>query len=426
MLEAEKLDDAVQAQEPLVKVSCRNLWKVFGPRPETALSAMKGGMTKAEAQEKTGHVVAVRDVSFDVREGEVFVVMGLSGSGKSTLIRCLNRLIEPTAGQVTIDGVDVGALDDQELRHLRRHKACMVFQHFALLPHRSVIDNVAYGLEVQGLSKEERLEKAREVLDLVGLKGWERNRPDELSGGMQQRVGLARALAIDPEIMLLDEAFSALDPLIRRQMQDEFINIMYVVKKTIVFITHDLSEALKMGDQIAIMKDGEIVQIGNAEEIVASPADEYVTEFVQDVPRSKVVSVRSIMRWPHAILYVWQGPQVARVAMREVNADHALVVDARGNFKGSVTLDEVSEAARRGLSRMEQMELDSGLQIGPDETLEEVIPLAASSGHPVAVVDEEGWLVGEVPQYALLMGMMGEETGEEICRANGDGDGNEG
>jgi glycine betaine/proline transport system ATP-binding protein len=243
---------------------------------------------------------------------------------------------------------------------------------------------------------------------------------------MQQRVGLARALAIDPEIMLLDEAFSALDPLIRRQMQDEFINIMYVVKKTIVFITHDLSEALKMGDQIAIMKDGEIVQIGNAEEIVASPADEYVTEFVQDVPRSKVVSVRSIMRWPHAILYVWQGPQVARVAMREVNADHALVVDARGNFKGSVTLDEVSEAARRGLSRMEQMELDSGLQIGPDETLEEVIPLAASSGHPVAVVDEEGWLVGEVPQYALLMGMMGEETGEEICRANGDGDGNEG
>ncbi|MFC1847755.1 glycine betaine/L-proline ABC transporter ATP-binding protein [Chloroflexota bacterium] len=407
-----------------VKVSCRNLWKIFGPYPEKALNSIKDNMTKEEAQEQTGHVVAVKDVSFDVTEGEVFVVMGLSGSGKSTLIRCLNRIIEPTAGHVIIDGVDISTLSAEELRNIRRRKTCMVFQHFALLPHRTVIDNVAYGLEVQGMRKEQRYDKAVEMLDMVGLKGWEDNRPHELSGGMQQRVGLARALAIDPEIMLLDEAFSALDPLIRRQMQDEFINLMLMVQKTIVFITHDLSEALKMGDRIAIMKDGEIVQIGSPEEIVASPADDYVSEFVRDVPLSKVVSAKSIMQWPYCIVYFWQGPRVAMTVLRRADVDHALVVDAEGRFIGSVTYDELASAAAQNVTQLRNMTLDSELKIGPDEAIEEIIPLAASSGHAVAVVDEDGRLVGEVPHYALMMGMLGEETGKELSKVNGSSDDN--
>ena len=420
MLDTEQRQDELRTEDEQIVISCRNVWKIFGPSQKLVPDVIEQGMSKEEALENTGLIVAVKDVSFDVKKGEVFVIMGLSGSGKSTIIRCLNRIIEPTAGQIIVDGIDISTLNEQELRMIRRHRMCMVFQHFALLPHRSVIDNVVYGLEIQGINKEQRYDKAREVLDLVGLKGWGDSRPDELSGGMQQRVGLARALAIDPDVMLLDEAFSALDPLIRRQMQDEFINLLYKVHKTIVFITHDLNEALKMGDSIAIMKDGEIVQIGTPEEIVASPADDYVSEFVRDVPVSKVVPVRSIMQWPWAILYEWQGPKVALRAMRQVDATHALVVDADGRFKGAVTLDEVTQAAAQNVSRLEDMALESELRIGPDETIEEVIPLAASSDHPVAVVDENGLLVGEVPHYALLMGIMGEETGEELAKLNGE------
>jgi glycine betaine/proline transport system ATP-binding protein len=353
MLDTEQRQDEPRSEDEQVVISCRNVWKIFGPRQELVPDVIEKGMAKEEALEKTGLIVAVKDVSFDVKKGEVFVIMGLSGSGKSTIIRCLNRIIEPTTGQITVDGVDISTLNEQELRMIRRHRMCMVFQHFALLPHRSVIDNVAYGLEIQGMNKEQRYDKAREMLDLVGLKGWGDSRPDELSGGMQQRVGLARALAIDPEVMLLDEAFSALDPLIRRQMQDEFINLLYEVNKTIVFITHDLNEALKMGDNIAIMKDGEIVQIGTPEEIVASPADDYVSEFCRDVPVGKVVPVKSIMQWPWAILYEWQGPKVALTAMKQVDASHAFVVDAGGRFKGAVTLDEVTQAAAQNISRLE-------------------------------------------------------------------------
>lgn len=404
------------------RISCRNVWKVFGPDPQQAMETISEGMSKEEVLEKTGHVVAVRDVSFDVKEGEVFVIMGLSGSGKSTIIRCLNRLIEPTAGQITVDGVDISTLGKSELNALRRHKLCMVFQHFALLPHRTVLDNVAYGLEIQGLDKGGQHKKAMEMLDMVGLKGWESSYPDELSGGMQQRVGLARALAIDPEIMLLDEAFSALDPLIRRQMQDEFISLMSEVHKTIVFITHDLNEALKMGDSVAIMKDGAIVQVGSPEEIVATPADDYVSEFVRDVPLSKVVPVRSIMRWPQAILYAWQGPQVAMRALRQFNTDHALVVDRKSRFLGSIMADDLKAAAASGVARLEGIVEESELQIGPDQPIEELIPLAASSDHPVAVVDEDGRLIGEVPQHALLMGMMGEEHGAEIAKMDENSD----
>ena len=276
-------------------VSCQGVWKVYGPKPERIIGSPDAKLPRAELLEKTGCVAAVRDITFDVAPGEVFVVMGLSGSGKSTLVRCITRLIEPTAGKVLIDGEDVVTLGEERLRDIRRHRVSMVFQHFGLLPHRRIVDNVAFGLEVQGLDKEERIARAAGVLQTVGLGSWGDAYPDELSGGMQQRVGLARALATDPEIMLFDEPFSALDPLIRRDMQDEVIRLQKEVEKTMIFITHDLLEALKLGDRIAIMKDGAFVQIGTPEEVVAHPADEYVADFIRDVPRAHVLTARAIM-----------------------------------------------------------------------------------------------------------------------------------
>ena len=253
-------------------------------------------LPRAELLEKTGCVAAVRDVSFDVAPGEVFVVMGLSGSGKSTLIRTVTRLIDATAGEVLIDGDDVLAMNEERLRDLRRHKVSMVFQHFGLLPHRRIVDNVAFGPEIQGEDKDARTKQAEEVLDTVGLGGWGEHFPDELSGGMQQRVGLARALATDPEIMLFDEPFSALDPLIRRDMQDEVVRLQRELKKTMIFITHDLAEALKLGDRIAIMKDGHFVQVGSPEEVVSEPADDYVADFTKEVPRAHVLTARTVMQ----------------------------------------------------------------------------------------------------------------------------------
>ncbi len=279
-------------------VQLRNIWKIFGPNPEYVYNTMDPAASRSDILSQTGHVVAVRDVSLDVAKSEIFVVMGLSGSGKSTLVRCLSRLIEPTVGQVLINGADVTAMSIDDLRQLRRHTVSMVFQRFGLFPHRRVVDNVGYGLEVRGMGLSERRLKAYEMLQLVGLDGWEDRYPHELSGGMQQRVGLARALAVDPEIMLCDEPFSALDPLIRRDMQDELLNLQKELNKTIIFITHDFHEAIKLGDRIAIMKDGEIVQVGTAQQIVAHPVDEYVREFTQDVPRTKVLTAETIML-PH-------------------------------------------------------------------------------------------------------------------------------
>ncbi|MBL6772778.1 MAG: glycine betaine/L-proline ABC transporter ATP-binding protein [Alphaproteobacteria bacterium] len=277
-------------------IAASGVWKIFGANAEQVLDTHDRSKSRDEIQEETGHVVAVKDVDFEVRRGECFVVMGLSGSGKSTLLRTLTRLIEPTGGSITIDGHDVRDLSQRELRYLRRSKVAMVFQHFGLFPHRSVIDNIAYGLEVRGMGKIKRTEKAEEILDLVGLSGWGERFPRELSGGMQQRVGLARAMAMDPEILFFDEPFSALDPLIRREMQDELLDLQAKLQKTMVFITHDFLEAIKMGDHIAIMKDGEIVQIGTPEEIVAAPVDDYVRDFTEDVPRYKVLSVGKVMR----------------------------------------------------------------------------------------------------------------------------------
>lgn len=283
-----------------IKIACHDLWKVFGPTPERVKSQMEPGWTKADVLAKTGHVLAVQEVSFEVRQGETFVVMGLSGSGKSTLVRCLTRLIEPTNGELLIDGRDFLKLDDKQLRDMRRHQISMVFQHFGLFPHRRVIDNVAYGLEIQGVDKLVRHKRAREVLELVGLKGWEDRFPGELSGGMKQRVGLARALAVDPEVLFFDEPFSALDPLIRREMQDELIRLQKVMQKTIVFITHDFLEAIKLGNHIAIMKDGAIMQMGTAQDVVLHPVDNYVRDFTEEVPRSHVVTARAIMTPPDA------------------------------------------------------------------------------------------------------------------------------
>jgi glycine betaine/proline transport system ATP-binding protein len=284
------------ATQPTISVA--GLWKIFGPAEHKIVGTPHADLTRTELRQKTGSTVAVRDVSFEVRPGEVFVVMGLSGSGKSTLVRCLTRLIEPTAGTILLDGEDIRAADEKRLRHLRRTRFAMVFQHFGLLPHRRVIDNVAFGLEIRGTGRGERYARAQEVIRLVGLDGVQHHYPDQLSGGMQQRVGLARALAVDPEVMLFDEPFSALDPLIRRDMQDEVCRLQRELGKTMVFITHDLAEALKLGDHIVIMRDGAIVQAGRPEEIVGAPADEYVADFVRDVPRSHVLSLRWVMRPP--------------------------------------------------------------------------------------------------------------------------------
>ncbi|MGW0625827.1 quaternary amine ABC transporter ATP-binding protein [Streptomyces sp. NPDC002758] len=291
--------------------SVQGLWKVFGTKADHIPTDPElAGLEPAELRTRTGCTAAVRDVSFDVRKGEVFVVMGLSGSGKSTLVRCLTRLIEPTAGTIAIDGEDVRAMDRARLRQLRRHRAAMVFQHFGLLPHRTVLDNVAYGLEIQGVGKAERRDRAAAIVAKVGLEGMEKRRPSQLSGGQRQRVGLARALAADPEVLLFDEPFSALDPLIRRDMQDEVVRLHREEGRTMVFITHDLSEALKLGDRIALMRDGRVVQLGTPEEIVGSPADDYVREFVRDVPREQVLTVRTAMR-PASPEETASGPAIA-------------------------------------------------------------------------------------------------------------------
>jgi glycine betaine/proline transport system ATP-binding protein len=276
----------------------RGLWKVFGPAEHQVVGTPDAALTRAELRAKTGSTIGLRDVSFQVRPGEILVVMGLSGSGKSTLVRCMTRLIEPTAGEVLLDGEDIVKVSQERLRELRRHRFSMVFQHFGLLPHRRVIENIAFGLEIRGEARAAREERARELIDLVGLTGHAESYPDQLSGGMQQRVGLARALAVDPEVMFFDEPFSALDPLIRRDMQNEVLRLHHEVGKTMVFITHDLAEALKLGDHIVIMRDGAVVQIGRPEEVVGAPADEYVADFVSDVPKSHVLTLRWIMRDP--------------------------------------------------------------------------------------------------------------------------------
>ncbi len=391
--------------EPNHQIEVKNLWKVFGANPERALDPALASWSCAEIQEKLGLVLALRDISFKVRAGEVFVVMGLSGSGKSTLARCLIRLIEATEGHVYFGSDDILTYSPDQLMEFRRSKAAMVFQHYALLPHRRVLDNVAYGLEIRGMEKEDRYQAASEAIETVGLKGWEDYYPREMSGGMQQRVGLARALAVDPEVLLMDEPFSGLDPLIRREMQDELVSLHSGLGKTIVFITHDLNEALKLGDRIAIMRDGEIIQEGSPEEIVTLPSDEYVTEFVRDVSRAKVIQARAIMQEPDAVVHEWQGPRAALHTMDSHGIDAVFLIARDRKLWGVLTEERAKELATQGKASLEGEQVTPALTTGPDTYIEELIPLAAQSEHPIAVVGDSGSLLGEIRRGALLTGI---------------------
>jgi glycine betaine/proline transport system ATP-binding protein len=389
------------------KISCRQVWKIFGPRPTRVKDDLDPRLSRDEILERTGHLVAVKDISFGVREGETFVVMGLSGSGKSTLIRCVSRLVEPTAGHIIIDGEDVVTMDDKQLLELRRHKVSMVFQHFGLFPHRRVIDNIAYGLEVQGVAKATRMERAAEVLELVGLSGWESNYPRELSGGMQQRVGLGRALAVDPEILLFDEPFSALDPLIRRDMQDELLKLQAVVRKTMIFITHDFLEALKMGDHIAIMKDGEFVQVGTPEEVVLHPIDDYVKDFTKDVPRYKVLTAGAIMKECQVVVRDSNDMTSVLSLMREKGSGTAFVNKEGGDFLGTVSMEDIARANKQGSGQLRSV-VESNLPVlSPRITLDELIPITATSDRSIPVVDDANRLLGTVDRTTVMLALVG-------------------
>ena len=389
------------------KISCRHVWKIFGPRPTRVKDNLDPRLSRDEILERTGHLVAVKDISFDVREGETFVVMGLSGSGKSTLIRCVSRLVEPTAGHIIIDGEDVVTMDDKQLLELRRHKVSMVFQHFGLFPHRRVIDNIAYGLEVQGVEKATRMERAAEVLELVGLSGWGSNYPRELSGGMQQRVGLGRALAVDPEILLFDEPFSALDPLIRRDMQDELLKLQEVVRKTMIFITHDFLEALKMGDHIAIMKDGEFVQVGTPEEVVLHPIDDYVKDFTKDVPRYKVLTAGAIMKECQVVVHDTDSVDAVLCLMREKGSGTAFVNVEGGDFLGTVSMEDIARASEQGSGQVRTV-LERNLPVlSPRITLDELIPITAMSDRSIPVVDDANRLLGAVDRTTVMLALVG-------------------
>lgn len=389
------------------KLQVRDVTRIFGDHPERGLAALRAGKSKEEVLEETGQVVGVLNASFEVHEGELFVVMGLSGSGKSTLVRLLNRLIEPTSGTVEIDGINITNLSAKELRNLRSRKISMVFQRFALFPHRTVLENAAFGLEVQEVPLEERNARAREALDMVGLSGWEASYPGQLSGGMQQRVGLARALATDADILLMDEAFSALDPLIRREVQDQLIDLQQTLQKTIIFITHDLNEAMRLGDRIAVMKDGEIVQIGTAEEILDAPANDYVAAFIQDVDRSRVITASSVMRDPRATISIKDGPAVAMHRMRDLQVNELYVVGPRRQLMGVVRDRDLAAANQRGEATVSSVVQDDYPRATPDTYISEMFGTSAEHTLPIAVVDDDGRLLGVVPRVSLLSAFDG-------------------
>ncbi|PZC47297.1 MAG: glycine betaine/proline transport system ATP-binding protein [Chloroflexi bacterium] len=395
--------EGLVVQKNLVKVE--GLWKLYGENQSLATDAAGASITKQEALEKHRTVIALKDVSFSVDRAETFVVMGLSGSGKSTLVRCLIRLIEPTAGRILVENDDILQYDESQLVQFRRRKVAMVFQHFGLLPHRRVIENAGWGLEIQGISKEERYERTQTALDLVGLQGWEHAYPRELSGGMQQRVGLARALAQDPEIMLMDEPFSGLDPLIRRSMQGELVKLQRDLKKTIVFITHDLHEALRLGDRIAIMRDGQVVQIGTPEDIVLNPADEYVEEFTRDINREEVLTASSVMDKAEIVLLNSQTPKEALEILLSRSLDSGCVVNDKGECVGSVTVDEVARASKAGSTDLASAMNGSTKPVSKDTSFGQLIPLSLASDRPIPVVDDDGKLVGEVHREKLAAGL---------------------
>ena len=395
------------------QIEAKNLWKVFGSNADQALNPEHSEKTRTEIQEELGALVALRDVSFSIDPGQVYVVMGLSGSGKSTLARTLIRLTEPTAGEILYDGEDILKLSGDELIDFRRTTVAMVFQHYALLPHRRVLDNVAYGLEVRGVDKQERVRVAHETIEKVGLSGWERYFPREMSGGMQQRVGLARALAVNPDVLIMDEPFSGLDPLIRRQMQDELLTLQSDLHKTIVFITHDLNEAIKLGNRIAIMRDGEIIQEGTPDEIVSLPSDDYVSEFVRDVSSTRLIQARTVMADVGDVAETTTEPGTCVAMMESSACDSLFVVGADSKLRGMITKTEAESLVGRRMASLEDAILQPPVTIDPDTSLDEIIPMVEDTPYPLAVVDESGELVGAIRRDELLSGGIGIGVGSD-------------
>lgn len=396
----------------LSKVKVEHLTKIFGKKQQQALAMIQENRDKNEIVAQTGATVGVYDASFEVEEGEIFVIMGLSGSGKSTMIRLLNRLIDPTSGEIYIDGKNIAQMDKEALREVRRHKINMVFQNFGLFPHRTILENTEYGLEVRGVPKVERQALAEQALENSGLLTFKDQYPNQLSGGMQQRVGLARALANDPEILLMDEAFSALDPLIRREMQDELLDLQSNVQKTIIFITHDLNEALRIGDRIALMKDGQIMQIGTGEEILTHPANQYVRDFVEDVDRSKVLTAQNIMVPALTTNIEVDGPNVALNRMRKEEVSMLLAVDRKRKLKGSLTAEKAREARKNNLTLKDVIDKNVR-RIPKDMLVTDIFNLIFDSPAPLAVVEGDR-LVGVVIRGSVLEALADTETEEVI------------
>lgn len=395
------------------KVKVEHLTKIFGKKQQQALAMIQENRDKNEIVAQTGATVGVYDASFEVEEGEIFVIMGLSGSGKSTMIRLLNRLIDPTSGEIYIDGKNIAQMDKEALREVRRHKINMVFQNFGLFPHRTILENTEYGLEVRGVPKVERQALAEQALENSGLLTFKDQYPNQLSGGMQQRVGLARALANDPEILLMDEAFSALDPLIRREMQDELLDLQSNVQKTIIFITHDLNEALRIGDRIALMKDGQIMQIGTGEEILTHPANQYVRDFVEDVDRSKVLTAQNIMVPALTTNIEVDGPNVALNRMRKEEVSMLLAVDRKRKLKGSLTAEKAREARKNNLTLKDVIDKNVR-RIPKDMLVTDIFNLIFDSPAPLAVVEGDR-LVGVVIRGSVSEALADTETEEVIA-----------
>ncbi len=396
--------------EPEVLIEVNKLSKIFGSKPERALQMLSDEKTKNEILEKTGQTVGLNNISFQVFKGEIFVLMGLSGCGKSTLLRCLNRLIDPTVGSIVINGNDIVTMNEDEIRDFRRKQAGMIFQNFALLPHKTVLDNVAFGLEIQGMALEERHAKAAEALKMVGLAGYEQSMPDQLSGGMKQRVGLARALASDAEILLMDEAFSALDPLIRRDMQDELIELQERLSKTIIFVTHDLDEALKLGSRIALMKDGKIIQVGTSEEILMNPSNDYVERFVADVDMTRVLTAQDVMKKADPIISCRSGPRLAARLMKEYGISSLFVVTQHRLLKGIVFIDDVVEAVKNDLTTLEEIVINDLTTIDLATPLADIIPIIADSKYPLPVIDQDGKLKGIIVRGSVLSALARKES----------------
>lgn len=396
------------------EIKVDKLTKIFGKRPKQAVNLLEENKTKEEILKQTGMTVGVNQASFEVEAGEVFVIMGLSGSGKSTLVRLLNRLIEPTSGDLWVGEENVSKMNKEQLRNLRRKKMSMVFQNFALLPHKTILKNTEYGLEIQGVEKQEREKKARESLEMVGLGGYLEKYPNELSGGMQQRVGLARALANDPDILLMDEAFSALDPLIRKDMQDELMELQQSVHKTIIFITHDLDEALRIGDRIALMKDGSIVQVGTAEEILMNPANDYVERFVEDVNLAKVLTAGHVMKRPESVT-VDRGPQVALKVMKDNGVSTVYVVNKKRKLLGYVTAEQAVEASKEKKGLMDVLTQDVPT-VHQDALLGDLFEPLTNASAPLSVVDDAGRLIGIVVRGSIIAALAGDN---KVLNGNG-------